>query len=424
MPDATPTPDPAGEPYIPLRVPDLVELLSAEAGTPDHAPLSAEQHAEFKTFAESMAERVHAGFHNMLGHLTNAYAPFDPDSDTLRLRSATQDEETDALEQLFTTFTVLLERAGFHHMTRDEIETTMQGASHWGIEMAVDWSVFDRVDVFYRGAGVGWRVRRPWWRLFRPQDVQVPTFKRVVVILRQKEHPRLGKNPDTHSVFLKLFKDIPQMDIEMLLPGTRLRMPRAKRGQLGATVLTTFFYTAYKLVTTVSIPALLSGSLFALFSPLALLLGYGYKTVYSFQVSRKTYMLQLAQSLYYQGLDTNAGVLHRLFHDAGEQEVRQVLLVYFFLWRFAGPTGWTAAELDAAIEGDLKKRLNERVELRPRDALSRLERLKIVRRVGERYVAQPVREALVIAQNPAAPPAERPSTWRGYLPPSRKPRVG
>jgi hypothetical protein len=414
--------EPPGEPYIPLRVADLVELLAREAGTPEHEPLAQEQTAEFQQFASAMADRVHAGFHSMLDALADAYAPFDPDSDTLRLRCPTKEEESEFLNRLFTTFTVLLERAGFHHMTREEIERTMQGASHWGIEMSVDWDVFDRVDIFYRGAGLGWRARRPWWRLFRLQELQVPTFKRVVVILRQRPHKRLGKNPDTDSVFLKLFKDIPQMDIEMLLPGTRLRMPKFERGKLGGTIFTTLVYTLYKLFTTVSIGGILSGSLFALFSPLALLLGYGYKTVYSFQVSRKTYMLQLAQSLYYQGLDTNAGVLHRLFHDAGEQEVRQVLLVYYFLWRFAGPAGWTAAELDAAIESDLKMRINERIEVRPRDALTRLERLKIVKKLEERYVAVPLREARELLAKPYVPSADRGSTWRGYLP-ERKPGV-
>ena len=37
-----------------------------------------------------------------------------------------------------------------------------------------------------------------------------------------------------------------------------------------------------------------------LYTPIALILGYGYKTWYSFQISKQTYSLQLTQSLYYQ----------------------------------------------------------------------------------------------------------------------------
>jgi hypothetical protein len=413
-----------GEPYIPIRLPDLVELLMNEAGTPAFSPLPTEQREEFQKLSDALNQRVHAGFHNILTHLKDVYAPFDPDSDTFRIGEATDDDELHDLEQLFTTFVVLLERAGFHHMNREEIETTMSGASYWGIEMDVCWDVFDRVEIFYRGAGAGWRSRRPWWKFFRLEDVEVPTFKRVVIILKQRSHKRLGNNPDTSNVFLKLFKDIPQMDIEMLLPGTQVTMPKLERGKLGFSVLSSFVYAAYKLVTTVSIGALLSGSLFALLSPITLLLGYGYKTMYSFQVSRRTYMLQLTQSLYYQGLDTNAGVLHRLFDDASEQESRCVLLVYYFLWRFAGATGWTQDELDLAVEGDLKKRINEQVELRPQDALARLVRLGILKKIGERYVALTPREAMKLLETNLLPAGERQSTWRGYLPPARPaPRV-
>ncbi len=42
----------------------------------------------------------------------------------------------------------------------------------------------------------------------------------MVIVLRQKTHPRLGPDADTRNVYLKFFKDIPQMDVEMLLPGT------------------------------------------------------------------------------------------------------------------------------------------------------------------------------------------------------------
>lgn len=404
----------AAEPYIPVRVTDLIDLLVREAGTPEHPPPPADDRDAFRQFAAAVAARVHVGFRSALRVLKDAYAPFDPDTDTYRLLPLSEEEELEKLGRLFATFTEMLTRAGFHRMTRAEVEQTMRGASAWGVEMDVCWDVFDRVEVFYRGKGVGLRTRRPWWRLFRTQDVTVPTFRRVVFILKQRPHQRLGDLADTDNVFLKLFKDIPQMDIEMLLPGTRLRMPKLERGKLGGTALSSVAYVAWKL-SAVSITGVLSGSLLALYTPLALIVGYGYKTLYSYQVARRTYTLHLTQSLYYQNLDTNAGVLHRLFDDAEEQELRQALLAYFFLWRFAGPAGWTLAELDARIEADIERRLGEKVEVNTTDALARLERFRVVQKVGERYLAVPVRQATALVEmqpSSAGRQPDRPSNWK------------
>lgn len=403
---------PSREPYIPVRVTDLIDLLLQEAGTPEFDPPAAEDQAAFRQFAAALAARLHAGFRSTLQLLKDAYAPFDPDADTARLRPATEAEECACRDRLFASFTEMLARAGFHRMSRPEVEQTMRGSSDWGIEMDVCWDVFDRVEVYYRGKGVGLRTRRPWWRLFRSQEVIVPTFSRVVFILKQREHPRLGPQADTDNVFLKLFKDIPQMDIEMLLPGTRLRMPRLERGKLGGSVLGSIGYVALKL-SDLKIATLLSGSLFALYTPLALIFGYGYKTIASYQVSRRTYMLQLAQSLYYQNLDTNAGVLYRLFDDAEEQELRQLLLAYYFLWRFAGPAGWTAAALDARVAADIEKRLGDPVGIDTSAALTRLERFRVVQKVNENYLAVPVRHATALVElAPANKRADRPSGWK------------
>lgn len=400
------------EPYIPLRVTDLVDVLLTEAGTPEYAPMPAEQHEAFRKFASLLGQRIESNYRGLLRTLLDAYAPFDPDTETLALRDPGVDGASTRLDNLFASFTLLLERGGFHRMTRDEIERTMQGASHWGIEMDVCWDVFDRVEVFYRGKGIGWRTRRPWWRFFREQELEVPTFRRVVLMLKQQSHPRLDKHADTSSVFLKVFKDIPQMDIEMLLPGTRLRMPKLERGKLGGTALGSIAFLAWKIVTSVSIPALLSGSLLALVTPLLLLGGYGYKTIFNFRMSKRTYLLQLTQSLYFQNLDSNAGVLHRLFDEAGEQDLRQTLLAWCFLWRFGGPTGWTEPVLDATIERDLERRLGVRIEVDTGEALARLERMQLVKRLGDCYIAVALNESIQKLENTEVISENSGSRWR------------
>src|SRR6202022_3219426 len=78
--------------------------------------------------------------------------------------------------------------------------------------------------------------------------------------------------------------------------------------------------------------------------------GYAYKTWYGYRQTKQAYHLALTQSLYFQNLDSNAGVLTHLFDEAEEQASRTTLLGYFCLWRYAGEQGWTAEELDASME--------------------------------------------------------------------------
>ena len=371
------------EHFIPLRVPDLLDLLCTDSGPGGVNPLTAEEREQFRAFADAAAACVHAQCHAHLQRLKNAYAPFDPDADTRPLRQLTVQERAQACQSLVADIIHLMERANYIRLNRPELEQIMQGASDWGVDMDVDWNCFETLEVFVRGKGIGKRVRRRWYRLFRRETVSVPIFQRVVIVLKQRPHRRLGPYADTESVFLKLFKDIPQMDIEMLFPGTRVKMPWMDRCKLGGSAAGSIGYVGWKLSAVPLTGFTLAGGtsllgLLTLYTPLALILGYGYKTYASFQTTRQTYMLQLHQSLYYQNLDNNAGVFHRMMDEAEEQELREILLSYFYLWRYARSPGWSAAELDDYVELDLERRLNMKIDFEIDDALAKLRRLGLV----------------------------------------------
>jgi hypothetical protein len=289
-------------------------------------------------------------------------------------------------------------------MSRAEAEQRMQGASYWGVDMDVEWNVFERIELFYRGAIIGKRAKRHPIKFWKVNTFTVPIFQRMVFLMKQQEHKRLGKNPDTTHIFLKMFKDIPQMDLEMLLPGTRLKMPRLERGKLGGTLAFTIGWITYKL-SEVSFGAILSGSLAALYGPLVLTLGYGYRTWSGYQTTKQTYQLALTQSLYYQNLDNNAGVLYRLLDEAEEQECREALLAYFFLWRYANERGWTAEELDDYIELDLERRINLPVDFEIGDGLGKLERLGLALKDGDRYRVPALERAISIVEGLRTRPA-------------------
>ncbi len=388
------------EHFIPLRPGELTDLLCAGAGPAAGGPLAREDETAFRRLGRLLAEHYHLAYFEHLQALKDAYAPFNPDADTRAPPPLGEDERQARLDRLFGELDWLMGRANYRRLSRADLEAATAVVSDWGLSMDVDFDVFERVAVYTRGATTGRRTRRRIRRLYRLETVDVPIYQRLAIILKQREHPRLGPKADTRSVFLKLFKDVPQMDVEMLLPGAELRMPRLQRGKLGVSMASTVGFVSWKIAQEVN-QLLLSNPL-SYYGPLSLVLGYGYRQWAGFQSVRKHYSLQLTQSLYYQNLDNNAGVFHHLLDDAEEQECREVLLSYFFLWRAAGADGLTAEALDDAVEQYLDGRCGVAVDFEVADALDKLVRLNLAERRGPAYRAVPIDQALRALGEPRA----------------------
>ncbi len=378
------------EHYIPLRKAELIDLLCADADR----PLSPTEQCEFRRLGRHLSEHYHLVYFALLEHLKQSYAPFDPDADTHALRTLPETEREQRLDELFADVDRLLERGNFRKLSREALLKATETVSAWGVNLDVDMSVFGRLAIYWRGDTLGKRSRRRARNWFRIESVEVPTYQRMVVCWKQTEHKRLGKCPDTRSVFLKLFKDIPKEDLEMLLPGGRLKMPGLERGKLGVSLLGTIGFVAYKIAREVN--KFIVANPLTYYGPLGLIASYGYKQWAGFQNSKHTYSARLTQSLYYQNLDNNAGVFHRLIDAAEEQECREAILGYFVLWRYADDGGLTASELDDHIEAYLGRTAKLRVDFEISDALEKLEKLRFVQKDGDRYRAVPLERAAVL----------------------------
>jgi hypothetical protein len=387
------------EHFIPLRKQELIDLLCSDDG------LRAEGAEEFRQFCRLLSATYHFEYHQKLEALKNAYAPFDPDRDTRPLGRLNGEEKQRRLNKLFSDFAWLMERANFKHLCSHDLEPYQRTASDWGVRMDVDFSCFERLAIFARGDVEQKRTRRRLRNWYRLESTMVPVFQRLVIILKLRPHHRLSSKADTESVYLKIFKDIPKLDLNMLLPGARVLMTYLDRSQISLPLLTGIGLVLYKL----AFPFLLVGTkVFEAFvgaggSPSLAFwglasgtLGYGYRSYYGYQQTKQRYRLTLTESLYYQNLDNNGGVLVRLLDEAEEQEFREALLAYFFLWRRAGERGWTSAELDDAIEAYLEQWAGVKVDFEIGDAIRKLEELRIVEKLGDRYRARPLDRALQV----------------------------
>jgi hypothetical protein len=381
------------EHFIPLRKSDLVELLCRDKQLPvqDREP--------FRQFCLLVSSVFHFEYLKQLEELKDAYAPFDPDTDTRELKPMSAEERDKDKDQLFARFTSLMERANFKHLTRQEIEAFLQAvSSDWGLNMQVDLGMFERLEVFSRGDVMGTRTRRRWQNLWRLEEIKVPLYQRLVLIIKLKPNVRIDRDINTSAVFLKVFKDFPKMDVDMLLPGAKVRLSRLDKALIVYPLITGLGLLGLKIghdIWEAFQGSAGEGKLTALVWALAGgLAGYGYKSYYSYSVKKQNYNLRLTKSLYYRGLDNNKGVLMRLLDEAEEQECRETFLAYYCLWRFAPPQGWTSEQLDDYVEIYLEHNANLKVDFEIGDALAKLERLKIVYKSGDAYRAVPIDKAL------------------------------
>jgi hypothetical protein len=380
------------EHFIPLRKSDLIDLLCRDK------KMSAGERESFRQFCVLVSSVFHFEYLKQLEELKDAYAPFDPDADTKTLHPVSPDKRQKDEEQLFEKFAALMERANFKRLASEELERALQEmATVSGIQTHVDLSMFEHLDVFVRGDVMGRISRRSWQKLFQKEEFSVPLHQRLVLIVKLLPHKRLDRDIDTSRVYLKIFKDIPKADKDMLLPGARVRLNRLDKGLIAYPLIAGIGLLIYNIVDSifskgVAVGVSLGG--IASWSVAAALGGYGYKSYHSYQVKKQVYSLRLTKSLYFKSLDNNTGVLMRLLDEAEEQECRETFLAYFCLWKYAPAEGWTAEQLDDYVELYLEGNANLKVDFEIGDALAKLERLKIVRKTGEAYHVQPIEKAL------------------------------
>jgi hypothetical protein len=283
----------------------------------------------------------------------------------------------------------------------------LKEASDWGLRMRVNFAAFEHLAIFVRGDSKRKLHRRRWRNFWREEEIEVPSHRRLVLILKFRLRPHMGRGIDTEKVFLKIFKDIPKLDVKMLLPTARVRMTKLDRTKIGLPFISGVLMALWNMGVVIIDLVETALTHFSEFVggvgnlPVAVLwgistgaIGYGTKSYFAYQGTRQTYRLILTESLYFQNLDSNAGVLFRLLDEAEEQTCREAILAYYFLWRHAGDGGWTSADLDQHVERQLERHTHQKVDFQVGDAMHRLEKLNLIEKQGDRYRAQPLPRAL------------------------------
>ena len=122
--------------------------------------------------------------------------------------------------------------------------------------------------------------------------------------------------------------------------------------------------------------------------------GYGYRSYYNYVTKRQNYDLRMTKNLYFQLLDSNAGVISRLMDEAEEQQSREVMLGYYCLLKYAPEKGWTSHQLDDFIELFFTQHFVKKIDYDVVDGIKKLKSLGLVEESGTMLKAIPIEDAL------------------------------
>ncbi len=391
-PVVPPDDDLGRETFIPVTQYALMERLTRpqawEAGNAEDA----------KRFFRYLAYWRQQQYQTEISKLDHAYEPFNPDSDLLMTRQFTDRERHAMQKRVVERMKHILKQANYTCIDRTEVELILTSDSHYGLDFHVDLEAFEELEIYYRGASQQKDQRRTLRKFFRKEEFDVPIFQRLFILFKLKtEEQRVEEYmrtrritrkkaekairarskhiPDGVSrdqIYMKLFKNMPRADVEMIFPNTRVKFRLFDKIKLGVTgggaVGMGLFGTLSKLVAggaaILASPIALAGMLFALGGVL-------FRQIMGFFNTRQRYMVVMAQNLYFHSLADNRGVMIMLADRAAEEDVKEEMLLYSVLAKEVVRREDLQA-VDVAIEQYLSAAFGITVDFDLEDALERL----------------------------------------------------
>jgi hypothetical protein len=358
---------------LPIRQGDLNRLLLAEPG------VSPADRDKLAALGRIVGATFHSEFYDKLRELKELYAPLDPDSDYVSLGAHTRARTERSDEEFLAPFEETLIRANYDPLDIRIIEQAVSAPNEMGLTYRPDFSLFEHLKVYVRGYVRIARDCRSVATRFRKRTVNLDAYQRLVVALKFKPSPKLGPFVRSDVLYLRMFKDVPHVDMEMHLPeqGTKVRMRWIDKVQIASPLAMGLPTLAWKLIWGAGL----------IFSPLALgglivaPISAGVNSFFGFQRAKQRHLSAMIHRLYYLSLANNASVLTRLIDSAEDEEYKEAALAYFFLWRARGERPLpTVPELDLRIERFLFEKTGVAINFEVADALTKLFRLGLVHR--------------------------------------------
>lgn len=344
--------------FVPLRSRDLADALSRDTA------LFGAFAAQIPLLCDTITDVIQQEALAFDRELVHRYVPFNPDCETLIDPSDTERRTDPACEEFLLRLEYLLEKANFERLTPEQIEASCRAPRSEKLRVRLRPERVRHISVWVRGCGEVPRRRWNWRGVEEINEERVPVHRRLVLVFRF---------PDDPYVYLKIFKEIPTDEVDALLPHAEVRMTLWDQLMVVGGGVGVVGSTISKVMTALKAVVYWSSLAWAvLFGSLVI----AWRAFRGYRNARTRRNWQLTRRLYYQNLDNNVGVIHKLLAMIAQEEVKEALLTYAFC--LAEPHGiGDIATLRTRIENYLHERFKVRVDFDVGDAVSTLHRLQL-----------------------------------------------
>jgi hypothetical protein len=329
-----------------------------------------------------------------LHELEETYEPFSPDSDLLMTRAFTPDERRVMRKRVVAGMARILQQANYTRIDPSEVELILTRDSAYGLDLFVDLAAFEEVLIFYRGATSKRDQRRRWQKFYLKEELDTPIFQRLFLLFKLKpfdvrvreimaaqkltrraaeklvKRARASMPPQVKedNIYMKLFKNIPRSDLEMVFPNTEVRFRFYDKLRLGATASGGLGLGAFGAAGKI---ALLATNPFAAVGAVFGLGGIAFRQAVNFMNQKQRYLVVMAQNLYFHSMADNRGVMLKLAARAAEEDIKEEILLYSVLAK-ENARKQDLPDIDTAIEQYLMTSFGVSVDFDIPDALRRL----------------------------------------------------
>ena len=320
----------------------------------------------------------HHDFHSKMEEMKEQYAPMDPDSNEIISYS------NENAIKFIQTFEETMVNGNWEPITEEEIEHALEAEDVLPISLDVRFDEYKNQRYYKLGQHIEQREIQTFYGLKKEvKDVRI--FEKVITVLEfhdedwflSNNKKRYYPGQEGQGMHLRLFKDVPHLDMEVIFSNTSPSMRTLEKIKIFAPLVAGLVSLAMKYG-----PLLFGGetgstSLSLIGGLLSGLGAYVLKTYTSYQKTREKFRNIVAKDMYFKGLANNSSVLSVVIDMAEEQEAKEAILAYTVLV-MNQPNTFTEESLDQYIESWLMNSFELDIDFEVDDALAKLERMSLL----------------------------------------------